>query len=82
MEFYKTYHSSDVMMSTMASEIAGILIICSTVGSGADQRKHQSSGSLAYMKGIQQWPVASPHKGPIISKMFPFDDVIICDSSK
>ena len=36
-------------------------------------KKHQSSASLAFVKGIQRWPVNSPHKG----KMFPFDDVIM-----
>ena len=31
---------NDVIMSTMASQITGVSIVCSTVGSGADQRKH------------------------------------------
>ena len=39
-------------MSTMASQITGVSIVCSTVGSGADQRKHQSSTSLAFVRGI------------------------------
>ena len=43
---------------------------------GADQRKHQSSASLAFVLGIHRWPVNSPHKGPVTRKMFPFDDVI------
>ena len=37
----------------------------STVYSGADQRKHQSSASLAH-----RWPVNSPHKGPVTRKCF------------
>ena len=37
---------------------------------GADQRKHQSSASLAFVR----WPVNSPYKGPVARKMFPFDD--------
>ena len=45
-------HYSDVVMSTTASEITGISIVCSTVCSGEDQRKHQSSSSLAFVKGI------------------------------
>ena len=45
--------------------------------SGADQRKHQSSASLAFVRGIHRWPVNSPHKGPVTRKMFPFDDVIM-----
>ena len=50
---------------------------CSTVGSGADQRKHQSSASLAFVRVIHRWPVVSPHKGSVTRKMFPFDDVIM-----
>ena len=45
--------------------------------SGTDQRKHQSSASLAFMWGIYQWPLNSPHKGPVTRKMFPFDDLIM-----
>ena len=43
----------------------------------ADQRKHQSSWSLAFVWGIHRWPVNSPHKGPVTRKVFPFDDVIM-----
>ena len=49
----------------------------STVYSGADQRKHQSSVSLAFVRGIHLWPVNSPHKWPVTREMFPFDDVIM-----
>ena len=44
---------------------------------GADQRKHQSSASLAFVRGIHWWPVNSPHKGLVTRNMFPFDDVIM-----
>ena len=47
------------------------------VFSGADQRKHQSSASLAFVRGIHRWPVNSPHKRPVTRKMFSFDDVIM-----
>ena len=40
-------------------------------------RKHQSSASLAFVRGIHRRPVNSPHKGPVTRKMFPFDDVIM-----
>ena len=53
-------------------------IVCSTVCSSADQRKHQISASLALERGIHQWPVDSPHEGPVTQKMFPIDDVIMC----
>ena len=64
-------------MSAMASEITGVSIVCSTVCSGADQRKHQSSASLAFVRVIHRWPVDSPHKGPVTRKMGQFDDVIM-----
>ena len=60
----------------MASQITSVSIVCS-VCSGAVQRKHQSSVSLAFMRGIQRWPVDSPHKDPVTRKIFPFDDVIM-----
>ena len=44
---------------------------------GADQRKHQSSASLAFVRGIHRWSVNSPRKGPVTRKMVPFDDVIM-----
>ena len=70
-------HCSDVIMSAMASQITGVSIVHSTICSAADQRKHQSSASLAYVRGIHRWPVNSPHKGPVTRKMFSFDDVIM-----
>ena len=70
-------HYTDFIMSTMASQITGVCIVCSTVCSGADQRKHHSPAPLAFVKGMHQWPVNSPHKGPVTQKMLPFDDVIM-----
>ena len=45
--------------------------------SDADQRKHQSSAPLAFVRRIHRGSVNSPHKGPVTRKMFPFDDVIM-----
>ena len=70
-------HYSDIIMGAMASQITSLMIVYSTVYSGADQRKHQSSTSLAFVQGIHQWPVNSSHKGPVRRKMFPFDDIIM-----
>ena len=70
-------HYGDVIMSVMASQITSLMTVCSNVFSGADQRKHQSSASLALVWRIRRWPLNSPHKGPVTRKMFPFDDVII-----
>ena len=64
-------------MDTMASQITSLTIVYSTVYLGADQRKHQSSASLAFVWGIHRGPVNSPHKRPVTRKMFPFDDVIM-----
>ena len=71
------FHYSDVIMSTVASQITGVSIVCSTACWGADKGKHQSSASLAFVSGIHRWPVDSPHKGPVTRKMFWFDDVIM-----
>ena len=64
-------------MGTMASQITSLTIVYSAVYSDVDQRKHQSSASLAFVRGIHRSPVNSPHKGPVTRKMFPFDDVIL-----
>ena len=64
-------------MGAMACQITSLSLVYSNVYSGADQRKHQSSASLAFVRGIHRWPVNSPHKWPVTRKMLPFDDVII-----
>ena len=69
-------HYSDVIMSAMASQITGVLIVCSIACSGAD-KKNQTSASPAFVNEIHRWPLDSPHKGPITRKMFPFDDVVM-----
>ena len=71
------WHYGDVIVSTKASQITSLTIVYSTVYSSADQRKHQSSASLAFVRGIHRGPVNSPHKEPVTRKMFPFDDVIM-----
>ena len=70
-------HYSDVIMDEILSQINGLTIVYSTVYSGADQRKHQSFASLAFVEGIHRWPVNSPHKGPITRKIFSFGDVVM-----
>ena len=67
---------NDVLMSEIASQITSVPTVCSTIYSGADQRQHQRSASLAFVQGIHRWPVNSPHKRPVTRKKFPFDDVI------
>ena len=51
-------------MSATVYKITGVSIVYSSVCSGADHRKHQSSASLAFGNEIHRWPVDSPHKGP------------------
>ena len=64
-------HYNDVRISPMASQVTSLAIVCSTVFSGADQRKHQrkhqSSASLAFVQGIHRWPVTGefPAQRPV-----------------
>ena len=86
--FYETQRSTTEWYSIIAlqwrhnerdgvSSLTSLTIVCSTVYSGADQRKHQSSASLAFVRGIHRRPVNSLHKGPVTRKMFSFHDVIV-----
>ena len=53
---------TDVTMGAMAFQITSLTIVCSTVYSGANQRKYQSSTSLDFVRGIYQSPVNSPQR--------------------
>ena len=72
-----TAHYDDVIMNAIASQITSLTIVYSIVYSDAHQRKHQSSASLAFVRGIHRGPVNSRHKWPVTRKMFTFDDVIM-----
>ena len=74
---FSLWHYNDIIMSAMASQFTSLTIVYSTVYSDANQRKHQSPATLAFVRGIHRWPVKSPHKGPVTRKMFPFHDVIM-----
>ena len=50
------HHYSDIIMGAMASQITSLTIVYLTVYSGVAQRKHQSSVSLAFERGINRWP--------------------------
>ena len=73
----RRYHYNYVIIGTIASQITSLTIVYSTIYSGGDQRKHQSSASLAFVQRIHREPVNSPHKWSVTRKMFPFDDVIM-----
>ena len=64
-------------MGMVASQITSLTIVYSTVYSGADQRKRQSSASLAFVRGIHRGPVNYPHKWPVTRKMFAYDVIMI-----
>ena len=63
-------HYSDVIIIAIASQITDVSIVYSTVSSGTDQRKHQSSASLAFVRG-------NPRTTASNAEMFPLDDVIM-----
>ena len=70
-------HYGDVINGVIASQITSLTIVYSSVYSDADQTKHLSSASLAFVRVIHRGPVNSPHKWPVTRKMFPSDDVIM-----
>ena len=70
-------HYDDVIMTMLASQITSLPVVCSIVYSDVNQKKHQSSASLAFVREIHRGPVNFPHKWPVTRKMFPFDDVIM-----
>ena len=80
-----SFARQNVVLSVMSSLIKlsllfSVSIACSTVCSGADQRKHHSSEWLAFARGSHRRPVDSHYKEPVKRKMFPFDDVIMFQS--
>ena len=58
-------------------KITSFSTVWSAIYSRAHQRKHQSSKLLAFVKGIHWWQVDFPHKGPVMQKMFSFDDLVM-----
>ena len=68
-------------MTTMASQITILTVVYSIVYSGADERNHQSSASLAFVRGIHRsrW---IPRTKASNAEMLPFDDVIMKSETK
>ena len=69
-------HYKDVIMITVASQITSLTVV-SIIYSGADQRKHRSSASLAFVRGIHRDRWIPRTKGQVTQNMFPFDDIIM-----
>ena len=63
----------DVTMTAVASQITSISTVCSNVCSACHQTKHQTSASLAFVRGNYRWPVYSSHTAPVSQEKFPFD---------
>ena len=63
-------HYNDVIMTTMASQFTSLTVVYSAVYSEADQRKHQTSASLAFVRGINRdWWIPRT-KGQLRGKCF------------
>ena len=60
-------HYGDAIMGTISSQVTNLTIVYSIVNSDADQRKHQSSASLAFVREIHRGPVA---KWPLTSSRY------------
>ena len=71
-------HYGDVIMGAIASQITSLTIVCSIVYSDADQRKHQSSASLAFVWGIHRGQMASNAENASIWWRHHDNAIIIC----
>ena len=76
------FHYSDVITSTMASQITSLTIVYSIVYSGADQKKIKAPRHWSLCREFTSDLWLSPHRGPVTWQMFPFDDVIMLKKRK
>ena len=75
---WKSLHRNHVNhVSDITSQITSNLTVCSTNYSGQHKRKHQSLMVLVFEKGIHHSPVDSPHKGSVMQKVLPCDNIIM-----
>ena len=71
-----SWYYNDVIMSAMASQITGLVIIYSTIYSRRRSKKTSKlpiTGPCARNSPTSEFP----HKSPVTQTMFPFDDVIM-----
>ena len=76
-------HYGDVKMGAIASQITSLTIVYSTVYSDADERKQQSSASLAFVWGSHRGRWIRRTKGQLRGKCFHLmTSSCICGSGK
>ena len=74
---FESKHYNDTIMGAIASQIIqphDCLLNC------LFRRITKKTSNLrvtCFARGINRWPLNSPHKGSVTRKMFPFDDVIM-----
>ena len=71
-------HYNDVTMSKIASQITSLTIVYSTVYSGPDQTKHQSSASLAFVRGTGEFPAQMASNAENVSIWWRHHDHVWC----
>ena len=78
----ETHHDryNDFIMSAMASQITSLTIVYSTVYSRRRSKKTPKLHVTGLCAGNSPVIGEFPHKGPVTRKMFPFDDVIMCNA--
>ena len=78
-------HYNDFIMSAVTSQITGVSIVLSSIFSGADQRKHQSSASLAFVRGnplvTDGFPLRSVDNAENVSIWWRHHDSLSCEYS-
>ena len=68
--WFRPLHYTDVIMTAVASQVTSLTVVYSTVYSDADQRKHQSSASLAFVRRIHRDRWIPRTKGQLRGKCF------------
>ena len=69
------YHYSDVIIDTVASQIASLTIVTQPFIQG--QIKENIKALCHWLLWGDRWPVNSLHKAPVTRKMFPLGEVIM-----
>ena len=65
---YISIHYNDIIMGAIASQITSLASIDSAVWLDADQRKHQSSASQAFVRGNHRRPASDKSTAPSASR--------------